>query len=196
MKILLTGPTGQVGGELGRVFQGLGEVVSLPRSALDLAQAAMVARVIRDLRPDLILNAAAYTAVDRAESERELAMAVNGQAPKVMAEEAKKLGAFLVHYSTDYIFDGSKAGPYAEDDIPHPINAYGESKLEGERAIVASGCGHLILRTSWVYAPRGKNFFLTIAQKARSGAPLRVVADQRGVPTSASYTAETTRALL
>ena len=152
--------------------------------------------VVREVTPDLIVNAAAYTAVDKAESERDLAMQVNGIAPGLLAEEAKRLGALLVHYSTDYVFDGEKRSPYTEDDAPHPINVYGRTKLEGESSIAASGCRHLILRTSWVYAPRGKNFFLTIAKKVQAGEELRVVADQHGVPTEAKFVAEMSVALL
>src|SRR5581483_11496131 len=155
-----------------------------------------VRRVVREAKPQLIVNAAAYTAVDKAESEPELAMRINGAAPGVLAEEAKRLGALLVHYSTDYVFDGTKPTAYVEDDAPNPLSVYGRTKLEGERAIRDSGCRHLILRTSWVYGPRGKNFFLTIAAKARAGAPLRVVADQRGVPTTNRFVAEKTLALL
>jgi dTDP-4-dehydrorhamnose reductase len=142
------------------------------------------------------VNAAAYTAVDRAETEEDLAMQVNAIAPGILAEQAKRRGALLVHYSTDYVFDGSKTAPYSEEDAPNPINAYGRSKLEGERRIVASGCRYLLLRTSWVYAPRGRNFFLAIAKKARAGEPLRVVSDQHGVPGEARFVAEATWELM
>ena len=196
MKILLTGRDGQVGWELERLLPPLGEVISLSRRQLDLAQTDAIRRVVRDARPQLLINAAAYTAVDKAEREADMAMRVNGTAPAVLAEEARRLGAMLVHYSTDYVFDGRKREPYVEDDAPNPLNVYGESKLAGERAIAQSGCRHLILRTSWVYGPRGKNFFLTIAAKARAGAPLRVVVDQRGVPTTSRFLAEKTLALL
>ena len=195
MKVLLTGRDGQVGWELARLLPPA-EVVSTGRAELDLADADAIRRVMRDARPQLIINAAAYTAVDKAESEPELAMRINGTAPGVLAEEAKRSGAMLVHYSTDYVFDGTKPTAYVEDDAPNPLSVYGRTKLAGERAIQASGCRHLILRTSWVYGPRGKNFFLTIARKASAGERLRVVDDQRGVPTTSAFLAEKTRALL
>ena len=195
MKVLLTGRNGQVGWELARLLPPA-EVVSTGRAELDLADADAIRRVVRDARPQLIINTAAYTAVDKAESEPELAMRINGTAPGVLAEEAKRSGAMLVHYSTDYVFDGTKSTAYVEDDAPNPLSAYGRTKLAGERAIQASGCRHLILRTSWVYGPRGKNFFLTIARKASAGERLRVVDDQRGVPTTSAFLAEKTRALL
>ena len=196
MRILLIGRSGQVGWELARLLPSLGETLAVGRDALDLADADAVRRLVRETRPDLIVNAAAYTAVDKAEAEPELAMQVNGTAPGAMAEEAKRLGAMLVHYSTDYIFDGSKTQPYQEDDPPGPLNVYGRTKLAGEHAIQASGCRHLILRTSWVYGPRGKNFYLTIAAKAAKGDPLRVVDDQRGVPTTSGFLAEKTLTLI
>jgi dTDP-4-dehydrorhamnose reductase len=196
LKVLLTGRNGQVGWELARLLPTLGELVSTGREELDLADDDSIRRVVREAKPQLIVNAAAHTAVDKAESEPELAMRINGTAPGVLAEEAKRLGAMLVHYSTDYVFDGTKAGAYVEDDAPSPLSVYGRTKLAGERAIVSSGCRHLILRTSWVYGPRGKNFFLTIAAKARAGERLRVVEDQRGVPTTSRFLAEKTLALL
>lgn len=196
MKILLIGRNGQVGWELARLLPALGELRATAREDLDLADADAVRRAVREARPELIVNAAAYTAVDKAESEPELAMRINGIAPGVMAEEAKRAGALLVHYSTDYIFDGAKRAAYVEDDAPAPLNAYGRTKLAGELAIRESGCRHLILRTSWVYGPRGRNFYLTIAAKAAKGEPLRVVDDQRGVPTSSRFLAEQTLALL
>jgi dTDP-4-dehydrorhamnose reductase len=196
LRILLTGRNGQVGWELERALQPLGAVTATDRATLDLADSDAVRRAIREAKPGLIVNAAAYTAVDKAESEPDLAMQINGVAPGVMAEEAKRLGAMLVHYSTDYVFDGAKRGAYVEDDAPNPLNTYGTTKLAGERAIAESGCRYLIVRTSWVYGPRGKNFFLTIAAKAGAGEALRVVADQRGVPTSSRFLAENTVALL
>lgn len=196
MKILLTGRDGQVGWELERALPALGEVVATDRNTLDLADSGAIRRVVREAKPEVIVNAAAYTAVDKAESEPEAAMRVNGTAPGVLAEEAKQLGALLVHYSTDYVFDGSKATPYTEDDSPHPVSAYGRTKLAGERAVQASGCRYLILRTSWVYGLRGKNFYRTIAAKAAAGERLRVVDDQRGVPTTSRFLAEGTVALL
>jgi dTDP-4-dehydrorhamnose reductase len=196
LKILLTGRNGQVGWELARLLPALGEMRSTARDELDLADADAVRRLVREARPQVIVNAAAYTAVDKAEAEPELAMRVNGTAPGVMAEEAKRLGALLVHYSTDYVFDGTKSSPYVEEDAPAPLNIYGSTKLAGERAIRQSGCRHLTLRTSWVYGPRGKNFYLTIAAKAAKGERLRVVDDQRGVPTTSRFLAEMTLALL
>ena len=196
MKILLTGRTGQVGWELERTLQALGEVIATDRTTLDLADADAIQKKLKEVKPGIIVNAAAYTAVDQAESEPQLAMQVNGVAPGVLAEEAKRLGALLVHYSTDYVFDGSKPSPYLETDVPNPLSAYGRAKLSGERAVQASGCRHLILRTSWVYGPRGRNFYRTIAAKAAAGERLRVVDDQRGVPTTGRFLAEETIALL
>lgn len=192
MKILLTGRSGQVGYELERSLQGLGEIVALDRAQMDLADLDSVRSAIRAVRPDLIVNPAAYTAVDKAESEAGLAMRINGEAPCVMAEEAKKLGAAMIHYSTDYIFDGSKTGPYTEDDAPNPVNAYGRSKLAGEQAIVACGIPHLIFRTSWVYGMRGKNFLLTVQRLAQERDELRIVNDQHGAPTWCRTIADTT----
>jgi dTDP-4-dehydrorhamnose reductase len=196
LRILLTGRRGQVGWELERALPLLGEVVATDRAIVDLADVNAIRRVVREVKPDVIVNAAAYTAVDRAESESELAMQVNGIAPGVLADEVSRLGALLVHYSTDYIFDGEKRSPYVESDAPNPINAYGRTKLEGEKRITASDCRYLILRTSWVYAPRGRNFFLTIAKKVQAGDDLWVVSDQHGVPTEAKFVAEMTVALL
>lgn len=196
MRILLTGVNGQVGHELERSLQGLGEVVALDRSRLDLADLDQVRTTIRSLRPDLIVNPAAYTAVDKAETEPELARLLNAHAPAVMAEEAKALGAALVHYSTDYVFDGTKAGAYVETDPTNPINVYGQTKLEGEQAIAASGVRHLIFRTSWVYGMRGKNFLLTMLRLGREREELRVVADQHGAPTWSRTIADTTAVVL
>ena len=192
VKILLSGRNGQLGWELARALAPLGEIVAFDRAGLDLADPARLASTVRELKPDIIVNPAAYTAVDRAESESEAAFAINARAPSVLAEEAKRLGALLIHYSTDYVFDGAKAAPYLEDDATNPLGVYGASKLEGERAIAASGARHWIFRTSWVYAPRGKNFLLTILRLAREGKPLRVVADQFGAPTSAAMLARAT----
>jgi len=196
VRCLLTGPTGQVGWELAPRLAALGEVVALDRSALDLADAGAIRARVRDLRPDVIVNAAAYTAVDRAESEPDLAFAINGVAPGVLADEAKRLGALLVHYSTDYVFDGTKEGAYVEDDATNPLSVYGRSKLEGERAIQASGCRQVILRTSWVYSGRGHNFLLTMLRLGAERPELRVVGDQRGAPTWARDIAEATVQLL
>jgi len=189
LRILLTGRNGQVGWELERKLAPLGEVIATDRATLDLADPDAIRRVVRETKPDVIVNAAAYTAVDKAESEPELAMKINGFAPGVLAEEAKRLGALLVHYSTDYVFDGDKTTPYVEDDPPNPINVYGRTKLEGERAIQAAGCRHLILRTSWVYGARGRNFLLTILRLAREQQELRVVDDQVGAPTTSALIA-------
>ncbi len=191
-RILLTGRNGQVGWELQRTLAPLGEVVALDRTTLDLSDADAIRATIREMRPDLIVNAAAYTAVDQAETESSLAMLINGQAPGVMAEEAKQLGALMVHYSTDYVFDGSKDTAYNEDDPPNPINAYGRSKLAGEQAIQAVGCRHLILRTSWVYGLRGRNFLRTILRLAEEREELRIIDDQVGAPTWSRMIAEST----
>jgi dTDP-4-dehydrorhamnose reductase len=184
LRILLTGPTGQVGSALLDALPSLGEVIPVDRSELDLASAASIRAAVRTVRPEVIVNAAAYTAVDRAESEEALATAVNGDAPAILAAEAAKLPALLVHFSTDYVFNGEKPSPYVESDAASPLNAYGRSKLAGEEAVKASGCRHLIVRTSWVYAASGSNFLLTMLRLARSGKPLRVVNDQFGAPTS------------
>lgn len=184
--ILLTGVNGQVGFELARTLQGLGKVVALDRSGLDLADLDQVRRVVREIRPTLIVNPAAHTAVDKAETDVEAAMRLNAEAPGVLAEEARKIGAALVHYSTDYVFDGTKTGLYAEDDPVNPQNVYGKSKLAGEQAIANSGCSHLIFRTSWVYGTRGKNFLLTMLRLGAERSELSVVADQFGAPTWAN----------
>ena len=196
MRVLLTGRNGQVGWELERALAPLGEVIATDRSTLNLADPDMIRRVVREAKPEVIVNAAAYTAVDKAESEAELAMKINGLAPGVLAEESKRLGARVVHYSTDYVFDGEKATPYVEDDEPNPINEYGRSKLAGERAVETTGCRHLILRTSWVYGGRGRNFLLTILKAARERPELRVVSDQTGAPTSSRSIARATAEIL
>jgi dTDP-4-dehydrorhamnose reductase len=192
VKLLLTGRNGQVGAELQKILQ---PALATDRAALDLADADAIRRVVREAKPDVIVNAAAYTAVDKAESEPDLAMRVNGAAPGVLAEEAGRINALLVHYSTDYIFDGAKRLPYVEDDAPNPLGVYGRSKLEGETRIRASGCRHLILRTAWVYG-EGTNFVRAILRQAEKGAPLRVVNDQLGAPTWAADIASVTAALL
>jgi dTDP-4-dehydrorhamnose reductase len=196
VRILLTGANGQVGWELQRALAPLGEIAAFDRQGLDLADPDQVSRRVREVRPEVIVNAAAYTAVDKAESEPELAHAVNAVAPGILADEAKRLGAILVHYSTDYVFDGEKPTPYNEDDLPNPINVYGGTKLEGERAIATSGCRHLMLRTSWVYGARGRNFLLTMLRLAREGRALRVVDDQIGAPTWCRQIAKATASLL
>ena len=196
MRILLTGRNGQVGWELERALATVGEIIALDRAQLDLTDEASIRQATRAAAPEIIVNAAAYTAVDRAESETRLAHAVNGVAPGVLAEEAHRCGALLVHYSTDYVFDGEKKTPYREDDVPNPASAYGRSKLEGERAIRRSGCRHLILRTCWVYAARGNNFVRTIVRLARERGELSVVGDQTGSPTAAHEIAAATAVLL
>jgi dTDP-4-dehydrorhamnose reductase len=187
VKLLVTGAHGQVGWELARSLVPLGEVVALTRADLDLADLDRVADTVRALRPDVIVNAAAYTAVDRAESEPALADAVNGAAVGLLADEARRAGALLLHYSTDYVFDGTKQGAYVETDPIAPLNAYGRSKAIGEAAIAASGCRGYVLRTTWVYGSRGNNFLQTIRRLASERDLLRVVADQYGAPTSARY---------
>jgi dTDP-4-dehydrorhamnose reductase len=192
MRILLTGRDGQVGFELARKLAPLGELMAFDRAGLDLADPDALVAACRLVRPALIVNAAAYTAVDRAEAEPKTALAVNGRAPGILAEESRRLGALLVHYSTDYVFDGKKKAPYVETDPVAPLNEYGRSKLAGERAIAASGCKHLVLRTSWVYGPRGRNFLLTMLALAAARDEVRIVADQRGAPTSSVFLAEAT----
>lgn len=196
MRILVTGRNGQVGWELSRALTPRAEVASLDRSSLDLAKADSIRAAVRAFRPDVIVNAAAYTAVDKAESEPGLARAINAQGPEVLAEEARRCHALLVHYSTDYVFDGRKDGPYVEDDPTNPLSVYGRSKLEGERAIQGVGCHHVILRTAWVYAARGKNFMLTILRLAKERPELRVVNDQVGAPTSAVAIADATATII
>lgn len=181
--ILVTGVNGQVGFELLRSLQGLGRVVACDRSMLDLSDLDRVRSVVRELKPSIIVNPAAYTAVDKAETDVDAARRLNVGVPRAFAEEAARLGAALVHYSTDYVFDGTKEGAYVETDATNPQNVYGLTKLEGEQAIAATGCAHLILRTSWVYGRRGKNFLLTMLKLGSERPELRVVADQVGAPT-------------
>ncbi|ESS71588.1 dTDP-4-dehydrorhamnose reductase RfbD [Methyloglobulus morosus KoM1] len=192
MRILLTGGTGQVGWELARTLMPLGEVIAVDRSQADLSDLNTLKGIVEQHQPHVIVNPAAYTAVDKAESESELAFLVNAEAPRVLAEEANKIGALLVHYSTDYVFDGSKNTPYTENDATHPINVYGQSKLAGEQAIQSAGGDYLILRTSWVYASRGSNFLRTIMRLAAEREELKIVADQIGTPTWARLIAEVT----
>lgn len=195
-KILVTGRGGQVGWELERTLATLGDVVSFDRNELDLQNSELIVKRIRDVRPTIIVNPAAYTAVDKAESEPDLAMKINGEAVGVMAEEAKKLNAILVHYSTDYVFNGSNKNPYLESEPTNPLNVYGKSKLLGETNIQASGCKHLILRTSWVYGKRSKNFLLTMLRLAKEKNELKVVSDQIGAPTWSRLLAEATAQIL
>jgi len=196
MKVLLTGKNGQVGWELQRALSSFATVIALDSDEMDLADPEAIRRTVRDISPDIIINPAAHTAVDKAESEPDLAMAVNGIAPGILAEEAQRLGALLVHYSTDYVFDGCKSGPYTETDVPNPQSVYGSTKLAGEDAIRASGCKHLILRTSWVYGVHGGNFVKTVLRLAKERSELRIVADQFGAPTWARDLAQATVAAL
>lgn len=195
-RILLTGKSGQVGSELVAMLAPLGTLIACDRSSLDLSDPAAIVATMREQRPEIIVNAAAYTAVDRAETEPALAMAINGTAPGILAEEARRLDAMLVHYSTDYVFDGSKQGAYEETDVVNPLNVYGRSKLAGERAVQASGAKHLILRTSWVYGARGKNFLVTILRLAAERDELKIVNDQIGAPTWCRDIAAATSAIL
>lgn len=192
MNILLLGKNGQVGWELQRSLAVLGEVTALGHDEADFTQPQAVAQAVRALCPDVIVNAAAHTAVDKAESEPERARLLNATTPGVLAEEAVRLGAWLVHYSTDYVFDGSGSRPWRETDAPAPLSVYGATKLEGERLIQQSGCRHLILRTSWVYAARGGNFAKTMLRLAQERERLTVIDDQWGAPTGADLLADVT----
>jgi len=183
IRILLTGRTGQVGYELERSLQGLGEIIAPRRDQMDLSNLAQVRDTIRIVKPNLIINAAAYTSVDKAENEPQLVMRINSDATGLMAAEAKKLGAMMIHYSTDYVFDGTKNTPYVESDSTCPVNVYGTSKRAGEKAIQAVGIPHLILRTSWVYGLRRHNFLRTILQQAQKRKELRIIDEQYGSPT-------------
>ncbi len=196
MKILLLGKNGQLGWELQRSLAPLGEVVACGRAEADLANLSDLRTLVRKLSPQVIVNAAAYTAVDKAESEPDLAFLINSEAVKLLAEEAGLLDAWLIHYSTDYVFDGAKEEPYLETDATAPLGIYGKSKLSGEEAIRASGCRHLILRTSWVYAARGNNFIKTMLRLAGERDELKVVSDQIGAPTSAELLADVTACCL
>ncbi|GAB1235619.1 dTDP-4-dehydrorhamnose reductase [Ferrigenium sp. UT5] len=194
--LLLTGVNGQLGWELQRALAPLGKVVALTRAQLDLSRPDAIRAAVREHRPDIIVNPAAYTAVDKAETEPELAQAINGVAPGVLAEEAQKSGALLVHYSTDYVFDGSKDGAYTESDVPKPQSVYGQTKLAGENAIRAVGGQHLVLRTSWVYGVHGGNFVKTVLRLVGERSELRIVADQFGAPTWARLLANSTARIL
>jgi dTDP-4-dehydrorhamnose reductase len=198
LRILITGANGQVGWNLQRTLGPLGDVTALTREQLDLADLDSVANTVRDFAPDILVNAAAYTAVDKAESEPELAKTVNATAPARMAQELAKRRGLLVHYSTDYVFDGAKPldTPYNEDDPTGPLSVYGQTKLDGERGIIASGCPHIILRSTWVYDTRGKNFLRTVLRLARERDELRMVSDQYGAPTWARSIAEATAIIL
>lgn len=192
MKILLTGCEGQVGWELARSLMPLGDVIAVNRRRCDLLQPERIPELIRGVMPDVIVNAAAYTAVDQAEREESTATIVNAGAVGVLAQEARRAGALLVHYSTDYVFDGTKSTAYTEQDAPCPINAYGRSKLKGEEAIRGAGCDYLVFRTSWLFASRGRNFVKTILKLAQERETLRVVDDQIGAPTWARNVADAT----
>jgi dTDP-4-dehydrorhamnose reductase len=182
-RILLTGVTGQVGGELAKTLAALGEVVAPRRDELDMADAGSVLKFVQDLRPRWIVNPAAYTAVDKAESEPELAYAINAEAVRALGQGAREAGAAVIHFSTDYVFDGTGTAPYRETDVTGPVSVYGTSKLAGERALAETGAGYMIFRTSWVYGATGKNFLRTILKAALERDRLRVVADQHGAPT-------------
>jgi dTDP-4-dehydrorhamnose reductase len=196
MKILLTGKTGQVGGELNNILKDMGELVSIGREQLDLSKTDSIEPAVLDIQPNIIINAAAYTAVDKAEEEPDLAMTINGVAPGVLAEAAKKIGASLIHYSTDYVFDGRSDTPYSEEDATYPLSIYGESKLTGEKNIAETGIPYLILRTSWVYSLQGKSFLRTIKKLAAGRDKLRIVDDQIGAPTWAHSIALATRKII
>jgi dTDP-4-dehydrorhamnose reductase len=196
LKILLTGKNGQIGHELSGLLPQLGEVVALDSDELDLLKPEEIRRAIRSVRPNLIVNAAAYTAVDQAETDRVAALAANAEAPAVMAEEAKKIGAALVHFSSDYVYDGSKSLPYEEDDPPNPLSHYGKTKLAGDLAIQNSGVPHLIIRTAWIYGTRGRNFLLTILRLATEHEEIRIVKEQTGAPTWSREIAAATARIL
>ena len=190
VKLLLTGKNGQVGFELQRALAPLGEIVAVDLAECDLSSPEAIRQLVRDVRPEVIVNPAAYTAVDKAETDRDLVFAVNAVAPGIFGEEAAKLGAFVIQYSTDYVFDGTKLGAYSEDDAPNPQSVYGESKRDGELALQAANPRHLILRTSWVVGAHGGNFAKTMLKLAADRDSLSVVADQWGVPTSAALLAD------
>ncbi|MEB2351355.1 MAG: dTDP-4-dehydrorhamnose reductase [Burkholderiaceae bacterium] len=192
LRLMVTGTSGQVGWELLRSLAPLGDVVAADRSRMDLSDPDAIRRTIRDIRPDVLVNPAAWTAVDRAEAEPDAAAAINAVAPGIMAEECRRLDALLVHYSTDFVFDGSRTEPWTEDDETAPLNVYGATKLAGERAVVQVGARHLVLRTSWVYSLRGNNFLRTMVRLAQRGGDLRVVDDQFGAPTPAVTLADLT----
>jgi dTDP-4-dehydrorhamnose reductase len=196
MRILITGKNGQVGTELSRIYQSHGDVVLTGRPECDLSSEQSIRDVVGRVKPAVIINAGAYTAVDQAEKERALCFATNADAPRVLAQEAARLDALLIHYSTDYVFNGEKSGPYLESDPISPLGVYGESKAAGEAAIAAAGSRYLVLRTSWVYSPHGKNFLRTMLRLGTERPELRVVDDQVGAPTSAAAIAAATVRLL
>lgn len=196
MIILVLGRSGQVGTALTQSLQGLGELIALDRAQLDLTNPDAIRTTLREIQPQILINAAAYTAVDAAESDQAMAFQINAVAPRVMAEESERLGAALIHYSTDYVFDGGKQGAWMEDDATAPLSVYGHSKLAGEQAITDVGGTHLILRTSWVYGLHGKNFLLTMLKLAESRDSLAIVDDQIGAPTWALTIADATSAII
>lgn len=196
MKILLTGKNGQLGFELQRALAPLGEIVAVGTADCDLADGAALRELIQKVHPDVIVNAAAYTAVDKAETDQDMAHAVNAQAPGILGEEAAKLGASVIHFSTDYVFDGEKAGSYTETDPTNPQSAYGRTKLQGEQTLAEATPHHLILRTSWVVGAHGGNFAKTMLRLAAERDELKVVADQFGAPTSAALLADVTAHLV
>jgi dTDP-4-dehydrorhamnose reductase len=195
-RVLVIGGSGQLGLELQRSFAGTNPLVAVDREVVDLAIPEQIRAIVARVKPDVILNAAAYTAVDRAESQPEIAAAVNARAPRILAEEAAKLGALFVHYSTDYVFDGEKEGPWVEEDPPAPLNVYGRTKLDGEQALRGVGGRYLIFRTSWVYGPHGRNFLLTMLRLGRERDQLSVVDDQLGAPTTSTELARATREIV
>jgi dTDP-4-dehydrorhamnose reductase len=195
-RILIVGSAGQLGRELQRSFAGDGELICCDRDEVDISDPDQVRNLVQTVAPDLILNAAAYTAVDKAESEREVATAINAVAPRILAEEARRRDVLVVHYSTDYIFDGSKESPWLETDQPNPLNHYGASKLAGEQAIAEVGGKFLIFRTSWVYGPHGNNFLLTMLRLGRERDRLAIVNDQIGAPTTSSALADATSCIV
>ena len=196
LRLLITGANGQVGWHLQRTLVPLGEVLAIDVEQVDLTDLDAITRALREFAPDIVANAAAYTAVDKAESEPEVARAINVAAPARMAQECARSGALLIHYSTDYVYDGSKSGPYSEADATAPLSVYGRTKLDGDQAILASGCAHIILRTTWVYDIRGKNFLRTVLRLAQEKEELRMVGDQFGAPTWARGLAESTTIIL
>ena len=189
-RLLITGSNGQLGFELRRALAPLGEVIALDRSGCDLSNADSIRSAVRSVKPDVIFNAGAYTAVDKAESEPDLAHAINAVAPSIIGEEAAKIGALVIHYSTDYVFDGTKEAPYIESDVVNPLGVYGRTKLDGENALAASGARHLIFRTSWVFGLHGKNFIKTILRLASERSELKIVGDQVGAPTGVALLAD------
>jgi dTDP-4-dehydrorhamnose reductase len=196
LRLLVTGANGQVGWHLQRALAPLGELLAIDVEQVDLTDLDAITRAVREFAPNIVANAAAYTAVDKAESEPDLAHAINVAAPARIAEECARSGALLIHYSTDYVYDGTKSGVYGESDATGPLSVYGRTKLDGDQAIIASGCAHVILRTTWVYDIRGKNFLRTVLRLAREKEELRMINDQFGAPTWARGLAEATTIIL